>query len=69
MKPDPGLIFAVRRIQTGAHIHKINNWLHQYVLACHTENRKLADEARLELIAFTRANRRIRWRWDEQSRV
>ena len=51
MKPDVGLIVAVRRNQTGAHIHKINTLLHQYVLACHTDNRELADDARHELIA------------------
>ncbi len=51
MKPDVGLIVAVHRIQTGAEVHKLNNLLHQYVCACHTENRKLADSARHELIA------------------
>jgi hypothetical protein len=51
MKPDAGLIVAVHRVQTGAEVHKLNNLLHQYVCACHTENRKLADRARHELIA------------------
>ena len=51
MKPDAGLIVAVQRVQTGAEIHKLNNLLHQYVCACHMENRKLADRARHELIA------------------
>jgi hypothetical protein len=51
MKPDAGLIVAVHRIQTGAEIHKLNNLLHQYVCACYTENRKVADRARHELVA------------------
>ncbi len=51
MKPDTGLIVAVHRVQTGAEIHKVNNLLHQYVCACHTENRKLADRAKHALIA------------------
>jgi hypothetical protein len=55
MKPDAGLIVAVRRNQTGAHIHKINNLLNQYVLACHTDNRELADRARHALIGVVSA--------------
>ena len=51
MKPDVGLIVAVQRNQTGAEIHKLNNLLHQYVCACHMENRKMADRAKHELIA------------------
>ena len=51
VKPDVGLIVAVRRNQTGAHIHKINNLVYQYELACHTNNRELADDARHALIA------------------
>jgi hypothetical protein len=51
MKPDVGLIVAVQRNQTGAEIHKLNNLLHQYVCACHMENRKLAARAKHELIA------------------
>ena len=43
MKPDWGLIVAVERNQTGADIHKLNNLLHQYVCACHTENDTVAD--------------------------
>ena len=51
MKPDAGLIVAVHRVQTGAEVHKLNNLLHQYVCACHVEDRKLADRARHALIA------------------
>jgi hypothetical protein len=51
MKPDVGLIVAVQRNQTGANIHKLNNLLHQYVCACHTENEPLADRAKHELMA------------------
>jgi tricorn protease-like protein len=51
MKPDLGLIVAVQRNQTGANIHKLNNLLNQYVCACHTENDKLAERAKHELIA------------------
>ncbi len=51
MKPDVGLIVAVQRHQTGADIHKINNLLHQYMCACHTDNSMLADRAKHELTA------------------
>jgi hypothetical protein len=51
MKPDLSLIVAVQRAQTGAEIHRLNNLLHQYVCACYTDNRKLAECARHELIA------------------
>jgi tricorn protease-like protein len=52
MKPDVGLIVAVQRNQTGADIHTLNNLLHQYVCACHTENDMLADRAKRDLIAL-----------------
>jgi hypothetical protein len=51
MKPDVGLIVAVQRNQTGADVHKLNNLLHRYVCACHTENETLADRAKHELMA------------------
>ncbi len=51
MKPDMGLIIAVHRNQTGADTHKLNNLLHQYVCACHTENETLAYRAKHELTA------------------
>ena len=50
MKPDWGLIVAVERNQTGSNIHKLNNLLHQYVCACHTENDMVADRAKHELM-------------------
>jgi tricorn protease-like protein len=59
MKPDLGLIVAVQRMQTGAEIHKLNNLLHQYVCACHTENHKLADRAKHELIAVVIEKERV----------
>jgi hypothetical protein len=51
MKPDAGLIIAVRRNQTAADIHKLNNLLHLYVLACHTTNHTLSDRAKHKLMA------------------
>jgi hypothetical protein len=51
MKPDAGLIIAVQRNQTGADIHKLNNLLHQYVLACYAKNQRLADRTKHELLA------------------
>jgi hypothetical protein len=51
MKPDVQLMLAVQRVQSGAEVHKLNNLLHQYLCACHTENRPLADRAKHKLIA------------------
>jgi hypothetical protein len=51
MEPDAGLIVAVQRMQSGAEIHKVNNLLHQYVCACHTENHQLATRAKHKLMA------------------
>jgi hypothetical protein len=51
MKPDVQLMIAVQRVQSGAEIHKLNNLLHQYMCACHAENRPLADRAKHKLMA------------------
>jgi predicted sugar kinase len=64
MKPDWGLIVAVERNQTGSNIHKLNNLLHQYVCACHTENDTVADRAKHELMAVV-----IQREWKQASPV
>jgi hypothetical protein len=64
MKPDAGLIVAVQRNQTGADIHKLNNLLHMYMCACHTENDMLAARAKHELMAVV-----IEREWKQASPV
>jgi predicted sugar kinase len=64
MKPDWGLIVAVERNQTGADIHRLNNLLHQYVCACHTENDTLAARAKHDLMAVV-----VQREWKQAARV
>ena len=51
MEPEIGLVVAVQRTQTGADVHRLNNLLQRYVLACYAENAALAACAKDELVA------------------
>jgi len=42
-QPDQGLCLLVERL-AGADIHKVNNLLHNYKLACHLGKREIAEQ-------------------------